>query len=147
MHLHDDRVWQVTHLSRVLGQFDVQSEAIRIAVEFSNSGLNPELRWSAGHHDRRDRQSRPNVDLRTRSIAARHRGEGAGSSADPIFNLRGVLLRQDIGVLLEARQLLDAAHPGLHIGIRREVDGGLFCVGHVTVDGDIGHGDFIADQE
>lgn len=36
VHLHDDRVWQVTHLSRVLGQFDVQSEAIRIAVESAN---------------------------------------------------------------------------------------------------------------
>jgi hypothetical protein len=36
VHLHDDRVWQVTHLSRVLGQFDVQSEAIRVAVDSAN---------------------------------------------------------------------------------------------------------------
>ena len=36
MHLHDDRVWQVTHLSRVLGQFDDQAEAIRIAVASAN---------------------------------------------------------------------------------------------------------------
>jgi hypothetical protein len=36
VHLHDDRVWQVTHLSRVLGQFDDQSEAIRIAVDSAN---------------------------------------------------------------------------------------------------------------
>ena len=56
-------------------------------------------------------------------------------------------LRQHVLVLLEARQLLDPAHPRLDVGIGPEVDGALLGVGDVAIDRDVGHGRLVADQE